>query len=1093
MTIQRKSTLPAVNDWKKLYSTFSDADFQSYDFETLRKTFIDYLKANYPETFNDYVESSEYMGLLDVIAMMGQSLAFRSELNARENFIDTAERRDSLVRLASLVGYTPKRCKAASGWLKLTSIRTSEDVIDLNGNNLNSATILFNDSANDSWFEQINTIINAALINSQRVGRPANSQTILNVKTDEYSISLPQLITPVIKFSSSVRGQTMDFEFYSASSVNSLTVYEKSPSPTNQFNILYRNDKQGFGSANSGFFIPFKQGSLAKLDVVIQQKLPNFTYDVDVPSINNDDVWLFEYDQITDTYTEWKKVNSIVSYDQSLGKKVFEVKTRGRDAITLVFGDDVFSESPVGKFKLLVRQSNGESFTIEPSEMRNISFSIPYLSKSGKTETLSMTFALQQSVNNAETTESNDSIRLRAPVQYYSQNRMVNGEDYNTLPFTLFSSVLRCKALNRTSIGVSRSKDLLDPTGKYSKTQMSANDGALFTETKTSTETVTFIDSADIAKFFVENVKSILSMNGVKQRYFATAPRYNALIVEGGDTDNKVYFKKATTTRSNCTGYFFTYIGSDASKVELSKAVGTFTSDVLKFVTVNSILKFRAPAGFYFDDQNRLIPGTGSKVTTFVNVIDVIGDGHNNGDKQFSDGSAPITLSANIGTGAILEQIIPSFDNTLSTQLVQECIKRIKLGRSFSLNFNNSLSTSIDRWQIVTFGNFALNFKSEGSGVYTVTYPTVKYFFGSASDVRFAVNVDRAVYDRNNGVRLLDTINLENVEFSAIDQRVESDGLVDDFAVEVSSLYQYDRSLPEDPDFFAKLVPNNSHVFLEQFIDSDNLTRFRIVPNSEITVVSTKNAALQVMADYPTGQIFYCSSENKFYFSETVLSVMTLTENQSFVRKNGKDGIRFTYIHYSPESNRVDPGTSNIIDLYIVTRAYNDAYRAFLLDQSGKVSEPQQPTMNELSIDYVEIQKYKMLSDTVLLNSVQFKPLFGQKADPALRATFKVTKASQTTASDSEVRSKVLQEINDYFSIENWDFGESFYFSELSAHLHKKLDGLISSVILVANDTNAEFGALYEIKCKPNEIFVSSATANDIIVINTLSPRDFKA
>jgi len=106
-TTTRQTAIFGVEDWKQIYQTYREADFQSYDFETLRKSFVDYLRLYYPETFNDYIESSEYIALLDVIAFMGQALAFRTDLNTRENYLDTAERRDSVVRLANLVSYTP--------------------------------------------------------------------------------------------------------------------------------------------------------------------------------------------------------------------------------------------------------------------------------------------------------------------------------------------------------------------------------------------------------------------------------------------------------------------------------------------------------------------------------------------------------------------------------------------------------------------------------------------------------------------------------------------------------------------------------------------------------------------------------------------------------------------------------------------------------------------------------------------------------------------------------------------------------------------------------------------------------------------------
>ena len=56
---ERQVGLLAAEDWQKVYQSFREADFQSYDFATLRKSMIDYLQIYYPEDFNDFVESSE--------------------------------------------------------------------------------------------------------------------------------------------------------------------------------------------------------------------------------------------------------------------------------------------------------------------------------------------------------------------------------------------------------------------------------------------------------------------------------------------------------------------------------------------------------------------------------------------------------------------------------------------------------------------------------------------------------------------------------------------------------------------------------------------------------------------------------------------------------------------------------------------------------------------------------------------------------------------------------------------------------------------------------------------------------------------------
>src|SRR6056300_1000049 len=159
----RQNRLLLAEDWKRVYQSFRNADFQSYDFDNLRRTMINYIRQNYPEDFNDYIESSEYLALIDLIAFLGQNIAFRTDLNARENFIETAERRESVLRLARLLSYNPKRNVPASGLLKIESISTTEDIFDSNGNNLSGQSVLWNDGTNPDWYEQFTKILNASL------------------------------------------------------------------------------------------------------------------------------------------------------------------------------------------------------------------------------------------------------------------------------------------------------------------------------------------------------------------------------------------------------------------------------------------------------------------------------------------------------------------------------------------------------------------------------------------------------------------------------------------------------------------------------------------------------------------------------------------------------------------------------------------------------------------------------------------------------------------------------------------------------------------------------------------------------------------
>jgi hypothetical protein len=87
----------------------------------------------------------------------------------------------------------------------------------------------------------------------------------------------------------------------------------------------------------------------------------------------------------------------------------------------------------------------------------------------------------------------------------------------------------------------------------------------------------------------------------------------------------------------------------------------------------------------------------------------------------------------------------------------------------------------------------------------------------------------------------------------------------------------------------------------------------------------------------------------------------------------------------------------------------------------------------------------------------------------------------------------VIANINNYFTIDKWDFGDNFFFSELSAYLHEQLGSIISSVVLVPLNPLKSFGDLYEIRSAPNEIFVSAATVNDVEVIDALTQSSIRS
>jgi hypothetical protein len=1123
-TSSRQTALFGINDWKRFYSTYNDADLSSYDYESIRKAFIDYLIAYYPETFSDFIESSEFIALLDVMAFMGQALAFRGDLNARENFIDTAERRDSVVKLANLVGYTTKRNIAAAGLLKVSAISTTEQLSDVNGNNLNNTTVFFNDPANALWSDQFNTIINAALVNSQRVGRPGNSATLLGIKTDEYSISIPAGELPVSPFNATINDVDVNFELVSVSSVNKTSLVELPPLPNGQFNMVYRSDNAGYGSPNTGFFVYFKQGNLTNYDFSITDRIENNLVPIDVEGVNNTDTWLYEVDNIGAIIEVWTQVDNVYynnTVQNPTAKKIFSVNSGFNDSVSYVFGDGVFGDIPVGFYRAYVRPSNAQTYTITPSEMQGIAVKIDYVSRLNRLETLTLTLSLQTTISTAQARESLSQIKLRAPARYYTQNRMVNGEDYSNFPFTLYSSIIKSAALNRSSIGVSRNLELLDPTGKYSITNVFGSDGAIFVETGNNYTTFSTLSTGLASEFLSLTLPSYLNDVSTIDYYLANCARFTGAYSGTDSVDGKVYWQRATVDSNSSTGYFYV-LSSGGMKIPV--AVGDYTTFNLRHVGRGANLKFVPPstATQYFDADNQIVTGVASpsdKTEIYVNVAEIVGDGYNFGVGLLSNGRGPITLAGYVPSGAALDPtitagefgvaIIPAYDTALGLSLTQDILRnQITPHYNFNLYYNNSLSNQVERWSCTSsapptpddllMAQFTFNV---ADNTYTVAVKTQNYQFGSAGEVRFHFDSSSKIFDDLTGQTISDYITIistKNTTTNVVGQPTLSDGYSDDYTVSISSINS--DSSTTNPDFFNSLVSPNSTVFFKVITDTNNLTRNQLLaPGAVKTAYSTINQIKLNMYEYSSGTVFYAKSglgttdtSPRFYMSTTVVGtspvVIDLVDvTASYVAKTGTGGLKFQYRRNSDNSVRIDPATTNIIDLYLVTQGYYTSYRNWLNDTTNSVAKPKMPTMQELEASYSQLNDYKMLSDSVVLNSVDFKPLFGSRAESALQGKIKVIKAYNTTASDSIIRANVVSAMNDYFTIDKWDFGDTFYASELISYLHVQLAGLVSSVVIVPNDPTKSFGDLYEIRSKPYEIFVNGANTNDVVVVSALT------
>ena len=1118
-TTDRQNRLLVAEDWRKIYQAFQQADFKSYDFETLRRTMVAYLRENYPDDFNDFVESSEYVALIDLIAYISQALSFRVDLNARENFLETAERRNSVLRLARLINYNAKRNRAATGLLKIDSISTSQDVLDSTGTNLANQNIIWNDSANANYREQFTTILNAANQTGQLFGNPRESGKIGGIDTEVYTLSSNQLDLPIFKFQSAVGGVSRQFEIVPSTITDSASIYESSPVPGTGLTYTYRSDGSGDSSNNTGFFFLFKQGRLESQDFAVDSSVTNFVKSFATSNINDTDVYLYKLDQFGQIAEAWSKVpslsgnNAIYNSLSKTERNVYNVVTKANDAIDLVFGDGNFANIPLGNFRLYYRISDNAKYGIQSSDMQDVQLTVPYTDANGAQQTLSLSLSLKSSVYNAAATESNDAIKEKASQVYYSQNRMITAEDYQVVPLSASQEIVKVRSVNRSASGISRAKEILDPTGAYSNVSTFAEDGILYREESIQQFTFNFNNRSDIQSTIDNDVEAKLKNAYARQFYYL---KYATKDVSGLSTT----WSSSTTSTNTNTG-FFTSGGA--------LVIGDFATSNLKYAKPGALVKFTSPDTREFLNNTLVTAGTDeAEDRIWAKIGAVVLDGANGGKGNLETGVGPVTLNNIVPNGSVVNAIIPNLTTSFSKTLEANILDRIEAYEEFGLRYD----IDNEEWKVITSTNLSTSsvfsladtgsttgtnadaswwFKFTNDGnTYTVQYRKLDYIFESESQNKFHYDVEEKIYDYKTGKSVKDTVKLLKtnsivstgnsvgypITWQVVDTVTESDGFQDNRKVQVGFFDDDDDGVVDNPEIFDIIVePNLSEstkfVFFEKYISYDNIERFRPYAATNF-VVSEKEADITLSsATYSDNQLFYFYAADEDVIKKYDATTNTLSTNTDYIARRGRSSLNFQYKHHAGQETRIDPSVSNIVDVYMLERTYDNLFRIFLQDGGTR---PETSTSDQLRINYSGIlNPLKSLSDQIVYHPVKYKVLFGSTAGEELQATFKVVKNPKTNVSDAVIKTRVIAAINEFFALDNWDFGDSFYFTELAAYVHNELAPDLLTVVIVPNQSGQSFGSLFQLNSAADEIFISGATVDDVSIIDALGANQLAA
>jgi hypothetical protein len=1135
----RQRNLFAAEDFRVVYDSFKQANFQAYDYDTIRSVLVDYIQEQYPENYNDWIQSSEFVALIETLAFLAHSLAFRVDLAARENFLSTAERRSSVLRIADFLGYTPARHLPARGNLKITSIRTNQNVFDVAGQNLKNETVDFENN-----YQNFLLVMNEVLSANNKFGQPVDASVAGSIQTDQYATNIASGEQFVFNFDARVNGNRALFELHSTRiDKQTKTIVEADPDPSSGFDLMYLNDRQGISSGTTGFFVGFKQGQLSSIDLNASTAISNLVVNPNTKNVNNSDIWLQNISSDGTVEKTWTAVDSSFGAGQVFNnisnelRDLYTVKTVDNDNINVVFGDGVFSNIPRGTIRLWYRTGLNQTYTLNPEDVGTVNFGFKYDAADGNQYTVNFDAELQNPISNASARESVVAIKQNAGRVFATQDRMITGDDYSVYPSTVSENVKKIKAVNRTYAGHSRYIKNQDPTAQYQSVDMIARDGYLYSEpvlyrnTVALPATVTeeqifsrFIDVAienpEVVNLFYEKFTPVdvdfvtefgtfewqqiskgyqgstgyLTRNGVIERVGSTAtsslqyaqpgaivefvetPYSNGSLGVIGDSLNVIAsgsgYTSAPTVEIRGTG-----TGASATAVISS---GQITNVVLS----NGGIGYQNPVEVVITGGG----GTGAQVTaeaqnaerSWARVIDVSLDGlglqddNGNAVGLTTQGQGTVVLNKIIPNTARISRIFPAYSTDFTDEETADITEQLALRNTFGLRFDvdNSKWLIIDGQDLPSGDsdspeNFSTAYAGNKSGnnldaswivrvnyasdAWTIISRRTRYVFGSDGELRF--------YNQNGGRHF-------NVETNKPDR--------DRITVSRINTSPNGSQFPigNDLDFFA----------YKYYADSDGYTNDRKII---VTVADVDNDGYP---DDPTAFKDIVGLEN--------ISLTTINDNgfNYTVRTDaagedvlGRSNLTFIWRRISNSRYRIDPSLSNIIDIFVLNQNYDAKFRKWIIDDRRETTRPSAPSEIELEAQFQSIANKKAVSDSVVYRAAEYRVLFGELADLELQGKFTVVKVAGTTVTDNEIKTRILTAVNEFFDIDNWDFGETFYFTELSAFVHQRMQGVISSIVIVPTQVNSVFGELFQITPETNQLFIPDVTIRDIRIVDSLN------
>ena len=143
---------------KKIGRNSRDISYLSKDFSSFRDNLIEYAKTYFPNTYNDFNETSPGMMFIEMASYIGDVLSYYTDSSLREGLIQYAAEEKNVFALANLLGYKPKSTSPAVTTLSVYQLCKADSAGELDTRYLlriNQGLSIASTSNNDITFRTI--------------------------------------------------------------------------------------------------------------------------------------------------------------------------------------------------------------------------------------------------------------------------------------------------------------------------------------------------------------------------------------------------------------------------------------------------------------------------------------------------------------------------------------------------------------------------------------------------------------------------------------------------------------------------------------------------------------------------------------------------------------------------------------------------------------------------------------------------------------------------------------------------------------------------------------------------------------------------